>query len=128
MAGLPADALTAEVAGHNESLERESPGQRQPPRSTDRYKPWPIRQAPFHALPVVAGITYTMGGIRIDEHARALDETGRPIPGLYATGACTGGLEGGPRTGYVGGLVKCGVTGLRAAEHVAAQALAEEIP
>ena len=127
-AGLPADALTAEVADHNESLERESSGQRSPPRSTDRYKPWPIRQAPFQALPVVAGITYTMGGIRIDEHARALDETGRPIPGLYATGACTGGLEGGPRTGYVGGLVKCGVTGLRAAEHVAAQAMAEEIP
>ena len=67
-----------------------------------------------------------MGGIRIDGHARALDETGRPIRGLYAAGASTGGLEGGPRTGYVGGLVKCGITGLRAAEHIAAQVMAEE--
>ena len=124
-AGLPADALAAEIAAYNKAIDRASPGQLSPHRSSDRYKPWPIRQAPFYALPIVAGITYTMGGIRIDEHARALDEAGYAIPGLYAAGACTGGLEGGPRTGYVGGLVKSGVTGLRAAEHIAAEVTAE---
>ena len=33
-------------------------------------------------------------------------------------GGAAGGLEGGPEIGYVGGLVKCGVTALRAAEHI----------
>jgi fumarate reductase flavoprotein subunit len=81
----------------------------------------PIVKAPFHALPVAAGITYTMGGISIDEHARALDAGGNPLGRLYAAGCCTGGLEGGPDSGgYVGGLAKSGVTALRAAEHIAA--------
>ena len=31
----------------------------------------------------------------------------------------TGGLEGGVRVGYVGGLCKAAVTGLRAGEHIA---------
>ena len=78
------------------------------------------RLASFALAPVCAGITYTMGGIAVDEHARALDDNGAPLPSLYAAGAAAGGLEGGPAVGYVGGLVKCGVTGLRAAEHIAA--------
>jgi fumarate reductase flavoprotein subunit len=49
-----------------------------------------------------------------------LAESGDPIPGLYAAGSCTGGVEGGPRAGYIGGLSKAVITGLRAAEHVAA--------
>ena len=72
-------------------------------------------------MPIVAGITYTMGGIRIDPHSRVLDTEGRPIAGCYAAGSCTGGLEGGPRAGYTGGLMKAGITGLRAGEHAARQ-------
>lgn len=125
-AGLPCEALVREISAYNEAIARDTPAGLSPVRSTDRYKAWPICQAPFHAMPVVAGITYTMGGIRIDEHARVLDAAGNPIAGLYAAGACTGGLEGGPRTGYVGGLVKSGVTGLRAAEHIAAEVPAEQ--
>ena len=37
----------------------------------------------------------------------------------YAAGAATGGLEGGPEVGYVGGLVKSAVMGLRSAENIA---------
>jgi fumarate reductase flavoprotein subunit len=79
---------------------------------------WPIRQAPFYAMPIVPGITYTLGGISIDGDARALREDGTPIPGLYAVGSTSGGLEGGERVGYVGGLIKAVVTGLCAAEHL----------
>ena len=79
---------------------------------------WPIRQPPFYAMPIVPGITYTLGGISIDGDARALREDGTPIPGLYAVGSTTGGLEGGERAGYVGGLIKAVVTGLCAAEHL----------
>ena len=79
-----------------------------------------IEQLGFEAVYLTgAGITNTFGGIAVNEHAQALTESGAAIAGLYAAGGATGGLEGGPEIGYVGGLVKCGVTGLRAAEHIA---------
>jgi len=40
---------------------------------------------------VVPVVHYTMGGIKIDGQARALDGKGRPIPGLYAAGEVSGG-------------------------------------
>lgn len=126
-AGLPPQALATEVASYNAAVAVADLACLTPPRSAPKSAAWPIVRAPFHALPIVPGITYTMGGIRIDGHARVLDARGAPIPGLYAAGAATGGLEGGPRSGYVGGLVKAGVTGLRAAEHAAA-ALADKTP
>ena len=42
-----------------------------------------------------------------------------PIDGLYAAGGTTGGLEGGGALGYVGGLIKACVFGLRVAEDAA---------
>lgn len=120
-AGLPPDALEAEVADYGAALERSMLAQLDPPRTTPKSAAWPIRRPPFHALPIVPGITYTMGGIRIDGHSRVIGTDGAPISGLYAAGTATGGLEGGPASGYVGGLVKSGVTALRAAEHAAQQ-------
>lgn len=120
LAGLPLDALAAEVTSYNAALAAGDLARLSPPRTAPKSPAWAIKKAPFHALPIVPGITYTMGGVRIDGHARVLDGSGVPIPCLYAAGAATGGLEGGPRVGYVGGLVKAGVMGLRASEHAAA--------
>jgi fumarate reductase flavoprotein subunit len=39
----------------------------------------------------------------------------------YAAGGTTGGLDGGGALGYVGGLIKACVFGLRLAEHAAGQ-------
>ena len=64
-------------------------------------------------------MTNTMGGIAIDEWGQAMHEDGRPFAGLFAVGGASGGLEGGQSVGYVGGLAKASVTGLRAAERVA---------
>jgi fumarate reductase flavoprotein subunit len=86
----------------------------------------PIQKAPFYAVPLCAGITYTFGGIAIDEHGRVRRPDGQPIDGLYAIGASTGGLEGGNGGGYVGGLIKGVAFGLRAAEHIA-QALGKQV-
>ncbi|MEI7571216.1 MAG: FAD-dependent oxidoreductase [Alcaligenaceae bacterium] len=119
--GLPARELVEEVLQFNEALRRKQTESLQPPRSSSKFTPWPIMQAPFYAMPIVAGITYTMGGIRIDKDSRVLNTEGLPIAGCYAAGSCTGGLEGGPRVGYTGGLMKAGITGLRAGEHVAQQ-------
>jgi hypothetical protein len=44
--------------------------------------------------------------------------------GLYAVGGSGGGIEGGPKAGYIGGLAKAFVTGLMAAEHAAEAASA----
>ncbi|MEI8399899.1 MAG: FAD-dependent oxidoreductase [Alcaligenaceae bacterium] len=119
--GLPAQALVEEVLHFNEAVSQKQAESLQPRRSSGKFAPWPIMEAPFYAMPIVAGITYTMGGIRIDPHSRVLNTEGLPIAGCYAAGSCTGGLEGGPRAGYTGGLMKAGVTGLRAGEHAAQQ-------
>ncbi len=89
------------------------------PRTIRKHKPMPILTPPFHAIPLCAGITGTMGGVEINEHAQALRPDGNVFPGLYAVGTPVAGLEGGPRAGYVGGLSKAFILGLLAAEHVA---------
>lgn len=119
-AGIDADALQATVSAYNDALQAGAAEGLQPPRSKHKFQPYPLVKPPFHAFPACAGVTYTMGGILIDGHSRVLDEQRRPIGGLYAAGAATGGLEGGPHTGYVGGLIKSSVAGLRAAESIAA--------
>jgi fumarate reductase flavoprotein subunit len=116
---VPAEALLRSVADYNAVLNNKSAGPLSPPRRTDRYAPMPIATPPFYAVPAVAGITYIMGGIAINKDCQVLSESGDAIPHLYAAGTCTGGLEGGPAIGYIGGLSKSGVMGLRAAEHIA---------
>jgi fumarate reductase flavoprotein subunit len=124
-ANLNAVNLKQTVAAYNAALAANGDAAEFTPaegiaRRSKKYKAMPIVKPPFYAVPMVSGITYTMGGIVINTHAQALRENGSVIEGLYATGAATGGLEGGPQIGYVGGLAKSGITGLAAAEHVAA--------
>ena len=45
-----------------------------------------LQSAGLLLSPVCAGITYTLGGISIDEHARALRPGGEPIAGLSVSG------------------------------------------
>ncbi len=66
---------------------------------------------------VYAAVTHTLGGLRVDERARVLDETGTPVPGLYAAGVDAGGVATG---GYASGLAQALVLGLTAAESAAA--------
>ena len=92
-------------------------GAAQQPGRAGRVK---LSQPPFHAIPVVAGVTFTFGGLRVDGHARVLSEAAVPLPGLYAAGGTMGGLHGGPRAGYAGGLLEAAVFGLLAGEHAGA--------
>jgi fumarate reductase flavoprotein subunit len=117
--GVPVERLVQTVEQYNEAVRTGRFESLTPRRSATKHKPMPISQPPFQALPLCAGITYTTGGIAIDEHARVRSEAGGLIGGLYAAGAATGGLEGGPGAGYVGGLMKALVFGVRAAEQVA---------
>jgi len=116
LADIDPDGLAATVDDYNAALDHGRLAQLQPARSTSKYSALPIRKAPFYALPAAAGITYTMGGVLIDERCQVQSQQGGPIAGLYAAGSTTGGLEGGAHAGYVGGLVKASVTALHCAE------------
>jgi fumarate reductase flavoprotein subunit len=116
--GLAPQRLLDLVGGYNAAVESGAPQTLSPPRSSKPNKAWPIRNAPFYAMPICAAITNTMGGILVDGRGRVLDKNDKPIPGLYAAGSTVGGLDGGPHAGYVGGLIKA-VIGLLAAEAIA---------
>lgn len=118
--GFPAGALDATVAEYNSALQTDGAASLSPPRTTASHKAYPISQGPFYALRLVGGITFTMGGIATDDVGRVLNEQNTAIPGLYAAGCTTGGLEGGPNAGYVGGLAKSAAMALRASDHIAA--------
>ena len=77
----------------------------EPPKSN-----WALRldEPPFVAYSATGGITFTFGGLAIDEEARVLGTDWRPMPGLYTCGEMVGGLfhfnyPGG--TGLVSGAV-----------------------
>ncbi len=75
-------------------------------------------EPPFLAVRVLASVTHTIGGLRIDDAARVLREDGRPVGGLYAAGADAGGIFTG---GYGSGLAAALVFGRIAAETAAAE-------
>jgi succinate dehydrogenase/fumarate reductase flavoprotein subunit len=87
------------------------------PRSRARHT---IDQPPFVAVPVRPAVTFTEGGLKIDESARVLDQAGLPIPGLYAAGADGGGIF---HERYAGGLSLSLIFGRLAGEAAAAAAL-----
>ena len=66
---------------------------------------------------VIASITHTIGGLRVDERARVLREDGTPVAGLWAAGVDAGGVATG---GYASGLAQALVLGLAAARGRAA--------
>jgi fumarate reductase flavoprotein subunit len=125
LAGLPAETLARTIAEFNAAVAAGTPENLDPPRSLKKgqhvqvKKPYVIEKAPFYAMPMCPGITYTMGGLATDIDTRVLHNSGAIIPGLFAVGSASGGLEGGPGFGYFGGVSKAVISGLRAAECIA---------
>jgi fumarate reductase flavoprotein subunit len=81
--------------------------------------PFPVPHSIVLGVPVRAAVTHTIGGIRIDEQARVLDQRGDPIEGLFAAGVDAGGWSTG---GFAGGLAAALVFGRIAAESALDQA------
>ncbi|MGA0073046.1 MAG: FAD-dependent oxidoreductase [Steroidobacteraceae bacterium] len=97
--GVPAQALTATVEAFNRHAEAGiDPDFGRGESLYDRYygdpavQPnsclAPLVKAPFYAIPIQPCDIGTNGGLLTDAQARALDESGAPIPGLYAAGNC----------------------------------------
>ena len=72
----------------------------------------PLLSPPYYVIEVIPAITFTFGGLRIDERARVLDDRGEPVPGLLAAGADAGGVF---HQAYAGGLATALAFGLEAA-------------
>ncbi len=77
-----------------------------------------LESPPFEAYAVTCGITFTFGGLRIDDNGSVINTDGLPVPGLYAAGELVGGLfyfnyPGG--TGLMSGAVFGKIAGTSAA-------------
>lgn len=61
----------------------------QPPKNN-----WaqPIDKPPFYSWGVTGGITFTFGGLKINEDAQVISTGWKPIEGLYCAGEMVGGL------------------------------------
>ncbi len=55
---------------------------------------WGIRldAPPFHAYSATGGITFTFGGVKVNEKTQVMGTDWRPLKGLYACGEMIGGL------------------------------------
>lgn len=79
---------------------------------------------PFEAYGVTCGVTFTFGGLRIDEQAQVIDTEGKPLKGLFAAGELVGGIF---YFNYPGGtgLTNGSVFGRIAGDAAAASALSK---
>ncbi|EMD31392.1 hypothetical protein CERSUDRAFT_119783 [Gelatoporia subvermispora B] len=80
----------------------------------------PIDEAPFLAVKVTCGITFTFGGLAIDPNTAAVisAQSSRPINGLFCTGELVGGLFYGNYPGG-SGLTAGAVFGIAAGREAA---------
>jgi succinate dehydrogenase/fumarate reductase flavoprotein subunit len=129
-AGIDAAALAATIARYNEAAKRgEDPAFGRGSTAYNRYlgdpkhQPnpcvGPLATPPFYAIKLVPGDLGTFAGIRSDAEARVLDDSGAPIPGLYAAGNDLASIMGG---NYPGGGITLGPAmtfGFIAARHMA---------
>lgn len=142
--GVPAGRALATLEEFNAAIESGRADELLPPRRGNRR---PLRSPPFRAVAVKAGITFTMGGLAIDERTRVLWRSGTtthyapvpverayvegdsasiaigdtyrqmPIQGLYAAGNDVGNISHGA---YMGGLASALTTGRVAGRNAAA--------
>ena len=100
MEGVDGAGFVAEVARYNAAVDTATPfdpsvkdgrgtrGLRVPKSNWANRLDTP----PFEAYGITCGITFTFGGLAVDQAARVMSEEGEPIPGLYAAGELVGGL------------------------------------
>jgi fumarate reductase flavoprotein subunit len=111
--GLPPEGLAATVARYNDDVDDgvDALYGKHPRFLRDLRKP------PFYATELrLAHLAVTGAGLRIDADARVLDCSSRPVPGLFASGECTGGILGDVYVGSGNSLTNGLVFGQVAAE------------
>jgi succinate dehydrogenase/fumarate reductase flavoprotein subunit len=98
---MPPEALRRTVDRYNGFVDAGADADFSKPRPRHR-----IETPPFFAAWSTPCLHDSYGGLRIDVDARVLDMAGGAIPGLYATGDCTGGFsQHGIGKAFVFGLI-----------------------
>ena len=87
----------------------------------------PLDRAPYYATRVFPADVGTCGGVITNEHAQVLDEQGRVIEGLYATGNTTATVMGRTYPGAGASIASSMVFGYVAARHAAGRRVAGEM-
>ena len=88
MIGVPADELVATIDRYNEMVEKQF--------DDDFHKPveflYPVKEGPFYAAKVGVALLAIVGGLSVNTDLQCLTPDRKPLPGLYATGNCSGDL------------------------------------
>jgi succinate dehydrogenase/fumarate reductase flavoprotein subunit len=105
--GYPGPAIRRELERFNSAMSQGTTTV--PGRAFDRR---PLDVPPFYVLEAAPAITFTMGGLLIDDQARVRDRSGGVVHGLLCAGSDAGGLY---RRAYAGGIAPALVFGLTAA-------------
>jgi tricarballylate dehydrogenase len=122
--GIDGDGLTKTVAEFNASIvdvpfdpavKDGRMARVDPPKSNWAQA---LDSPPYYGYAVACGITFTFGGLKVDEEARVVGNEDRPLAGLYAAGEMVGGIF---YDNYPGGtgLTSGAVFGQIAGEHAA---------
>jgi tricarballylate dehydrogenase len=96
--GLPAEAFEKTLADYNAACR---PGKFKPERAdglatAEGLEPpksnWarPVDRPPFMCWPIMSGMIYTYGGLKVTPKAQVVNQDGEVIPGLYAAGETIG--------------------------------------
>ena len=126
--GIDQDAAVATLAAFNEAVDETTPFDPTIKDGKSANLPLPkthwaqkLDTPPFRAYPVTGGITFTYGGVRVDDDGAVLREDGSAIAGLHACGEMVGGVF---FHGYPGGsgLTSGAVFGRRAGYGASARA------
>jgi 3-oxo-5alpha-steroid 4-dehydrogenase len=121
--GIPEGNLVATLAAYDEAAARgEDP-------EFHKSKEWlkPLDQGPWGAFDLTPGKAFyagfTLGGLKVSPDAELLTAEGRPVPGVYAVGACASNIAL-DAAGYSSGtqLGEASYFGRRAGRHAASQA------
>lgn len=119
--GIPAGPLVQTVETWNKSVQAGKDAEWGRPLQKDQR---PLGPGPWYAVRITPKVHHTMGGIRMNARAQALDVmTDKPIPGLYCAGEVAGGVHGADRLGSLA-ILDCLVFGRIAGKNAAAEASA----
>ncbi len=80
-----------------------------------------LDQGPWYVAAVKPGVLATLGGIKINDRAEVLGSGDTPIPGLYAAGEVTAGVQGGnmmPGNGLTDAVTFGLIAGAKSAAYV----------
>jgi fumarate reductase flavoprotein subunit len=103
---IPAGNLQATIKEYNSDIEKHGYdrkyGRRLQGMAWPEKKVMPLNHPPYYAIKNKICLTSMKGGLKINKKCQVVDQFGEVIPGLFAAGEISGGLERIPHHYYTG--------------------------